>query len=163
MSVEVNYVTTEEAAKYLKVSARSVRRKVKNLSADLSEYVRKDGGKYLIDKRLVASNFRAFEHENEAEKQSGAALAAPNQLDVVEVLQEQLKTKDRQIDSLHKRIEEQNIIIARSQEQLNNLLAPSRTEKANLVSDEPSTKESALFVVSILFVLALVGLLFVVL
>ncbi len=54
-----DFITTTQAAKLLKVTARTIRRKVAKLDKDTSaKYVRKDGKGILISKSFVLSNFK---------------------------------------------------------------------------------------------------------
>lgn len=63
-SLEVSdYINTREAAALLKVTDRTIRRKIEGLSDSDMEYLRVNGKKTLIDKRFVLSNFQQIQEK----------------------------------------------------------------------------------------------------
>jgi hypothetical protein len=58
-----DYMSVSQAAEKLGVTPRTIRRKIQKLPDDMSAYVRKEGKKYLIDVRLIKSDFKRFDYQ----------------------------------------------------------------------------------------------------
>jgi transcriptional antiterminator len=121
-----DFITTSKAAKLLKVTPRTIRRKVAKLDKDTSaKYVRKDGKGILISKSFVLSNFTQATPPPEpiqAPKESRTTNK------VVQLLEDQLRAKDKQIKALTTALQESQ----ERQKESNYLLGKEQQERQAL-------------------------------
>ena len=161
-----DYLSVSQAAEKLGVTPRTIRRKIQKLPDDMSAYVRKEGKKYLIDVRLIKSDFKRFDyqelklsdgmsdaisieeqHQTIEREQSSIErdkVQEQEQQNMIEYLNNQLDKKDKQIAGLLTQnlkltdtVNSQNKLISDMQQERKVLLSP--IEKNQPTEVEPPT------------------------
>lgn len=156
------YVNIKEAAKLLNVSDRTIRRRLDSLAKSLDKFVKRDKGQILIDVRLVHGNFKQIEQP--ATDVPETKIPSKELAKTLQVLNEQLREKDKQIGKLldqlnesSERLKETNYTIANLQKERTELLLliePNHqptTEQEPPQPPTPKKQPSILFFVLTLF------------
>jgi transcriptional antiterminator len=167
MSVN-DYITTREAAELLKVTDRTIRRKLSALSPQMSaKYIKKQGGKILILKSFVLDGLQTEKPPKTEKKKT----QSPG---IVEHLTEQLKIKDTQINKLtellkesSEREKETHYLLGQANKEKEKLMllinapkevetTPPPTEPKQNPSKELTTKDGVYFVLICITIIVLI-------
>jgi hypothetical protein len=111
----MEYIKLKEASKLIGKSERTIRNRVAKLARkDKERYIKRgDKNALLISKEWLLKD------------QQGVGEA----VSIIEILHEQLRAKDQQIESLQERLKESNINMNRLQERIPLLSMPDQKEK----------------------------------
>lgn len=110
--------TIQQIADDLNVSKTSIRKHIRKLGMETS--LRKDGNKFLIDEtqeELIKNSF------SETETETSSRTSSQTDFDVVRVLEKQLDEKQRTIDALLEKIDQEQKLNAMLQQKLDKYIA----------------------------------------